>query len=316
MYKNLNAKSLGISGRINELIELALTHNFKGLDLDLEGLTDQIEQRGHDHLLQFLQSGQVQVGGFDISVDCQCDEAQFQVELDRIDALGQLGAVLGAIGCTAVIPPYCDGRPYHEQFELCQRRYADVAGRLQPHGIRLGLTFRAAAAERAGHEVAFITTTEAYLALLKTATHSNIGVTLDLWNWHLGGGTVEQLRTELPIGKLVAVRLADLPVGATADNARPEQRLIPGSTGVVPAVETVAWLQEGTYEGPLTPYCHPSVFQAIRRNKNKIVKLIAEAIDALLEGESLAMREEAKTASAEPTSTDAAGDSAASNVKA
>ena len=111
MYKNLNAKSLGISGRINELIELALTHNFKGLDLDLEGLTDQIEQRGHDHLLQFLQSGQVQVGGFDISVDCQCDEAQFQVELDRIDALGQLGAVLGAIGCTAVIPPTATGDP-------------------------------------------------------------------------------------------------------------------------------------------------------------------------------------------------------------
>jgi chitinase len=35
MYKNLNAEVLGVSGRQSELIELAMTYGFKGLDVDI-----------------------------------------------------------------------------------------------------------------------------------------------------------------------------------------------------------------------------------------------------------------------------------------
>jgi hypothetical protein len=35
MYKNLNTAALGITGRQSELIELALTYGFRGLDLDM-----------------------------------------------------------------------------------------------------------------------------------------------------------------------------------------------------------------------------------------------------------------------------------------
>jgi chitinase len=34
MYKNLNASSFGISGRQSDLIELAMTYGFQGIDID------------------------------------------------------------------------------------------------------------------------------------------------------------------------------------------------------------------------------------------------------------------------------------------
>ena len=38
MFLNLNAQSLGVSGRQSELIELALTYGFKGIDTDIDYL--------------------------------------------------------------------------------------------------------------------------------------------------------------------------------------------------------------------------------------------------------------------------------------
>jgi chitinase len=38
MYKNLNATVLGVSGRQSELIELAMTYGFRGLDIDIVDL--------------------------------------------------------------------------------------------------------------------------------------------------------------------------------------------------------------------------------------------------------------------------------------
>ena len=35
MYKVLNSKGLGVAGRQNELIELALTHGFQGVEIDM-----------------------------------------------------------------------------------------------------------------------------------------------------------------------------------------------------------------------------------------------------------------------------------------
>ena len=40
MYRSLNIDTLGVSGRQSELIELALTYRFRGIDVDVEALGD------------------------------------------------------------------------------------------------------------------------------------------------------------------------------------------------------------------------------------------------------------------------------------
>lgn len=43
MYHNLNPAALGITGRQSELIELALTYGFGGLELDIAGIVKRRE---------------------------------------------------------------------------------------------------------------------------------------------------------------------------------------------------------------------------------------------------------------------------------
>ena len=38
MYKNLNTEILGITGRQSEIIELALTYGFRGIEIDIADL--------------------------------------------------------------------------------------------------------------------------------------------------------------------------------------------------------------------------------------------------------------------------------------
>ena len=62
MYKNLNAESLGISARQHELIELALTYKFRGIDLDVDSLMKQVELHGTEHATRYLTSANVRIG--------------------------------------------------------------------------------------------------------------------------------------------------------------------------------------------------------------------------------------------------------------
>jgi hypothetical protein len=47
MFKNLSPEALGVSGRQSEMIELALSFGFKGLDLDIIELADSAKSHAH-----------------------------------------------------------------------------------------------------------------------------------------------------------------------------------------------------------------------------------------------------------------------------
>ena len=52
MYRNLNPAALGVTGRQSELIELALTYGFKGLDLDIRSVVKRARTSGADQASQ------------------------------------------------------------------------------------------------------------------------------------------------------------------------------------------------------------------------------------------------------------------------
>ena len=64
MFKNLNTEALGVSGTQNEVIELALSHGFKGLELDLPAFAEQVEARGLAHSRRLLDSARLRLGSF------------------------------------------------------------------------------------------------------------------------------------------------------------------------------------------------------------------------------------------------------------
>ncbi|MFN9714629.1 MAG: sugar phosphate isomerase/epimerase, partial [Planctomycetota bacterium] len=69
MYKNLNATVLGISGRQSELIELAMTYGFKGLDIDADDLVKRVQRTDFERSTRFLTSSRMKVSGFDVDID-------------------------------------------------------------------------------------------------------------------------------------------------------------------------------------------------------------------------------------------------------
>jgi sugar phosphate isomerase/epimerase len=275
MYKNLNVESLGISGRQSELIELALTYGFKGFDIDIREFAKRAESRGIDQAKRYVNSAQINVGGFEAPIRWLADEAAFKADLARLGKVCEAAVSVNAKRCYVNVAPASDERPYKENFEFHQQRLRAVADALAPHQIQLGLGFSASAAAREGKAHEFIHTADDLLVLVNVIGAPNVGLLFDSWNWRVGGGTMEKLK-ELSVKHFVVVRLADLPADADPQSVSDEQRLLPGE-GAGDSIAIFEHLNRLKYKGPVTPYPHASQFSGMTRDA--IVQRTSDAFD-------------------------------------
>lgn len=277
MYKNLSPEGLGISGRQSELIELSLTFGFSGFDMDMVNFAKQVEKRGMDQARRLIDSAKISIGSFALPIHCDADDATFADELQRLPGVAAAAAALGAVRCYIVVEPASDSRPYHENFELHRTRLGQIADALAPHDVRLGIDFRPTADLRVDRKYKFIAEADALLTLIRTVGRANVGLKLDLWNWQVGGGTLEQLQ-EFGVAKIVSVCSADMPEDVALEELTDEQRLLPGETGVVDASDLLRWLVEGDYDGPYAPVASNTQF--VDMTRDQIVQKASEAADA------------------------------------
>ncbi len=275
MFKNLSPADLGVSGRESEIIELALSHGFKGQDLSLIEFAEHVAAQGFARASRLIESARLKQGSFPLPVRWQENSPHYQADLERLSALADAARQIGCRRATTTIQPGSD-RLYHENFEFHRHRLAELADFLAMHEIRLGVGFLAPAACRQDRAYPFVRTAEEMLLLLRTIGSSNVGLALDTWHWHLGGGTLEQLRS-LTAEKIVDVRLADAEPELTADDAQLSARRLPGEgVGVDNAAVLTALAQLG-YDGPATPVADKSQFAG--RSRDEIVKTAGAAFD-------------------------------------
>lgn len=275
MYKNLNVESLGISGRQSELIELALTYGFKGLDIDMRDFAKRAENRGLDHARRYVASAQINVGGFELPLRWLADDAVFKAELGRLGKICEAASAIGAKRCYVMVAPGSDELAYKANFELHTQRLRAIADAIAPQQMQLAIGFSAAPAERQGKAYEFIHKADDLLVLVNMIGAANVGLLLDTWNWRVGGGTMDKLK-DLPVKNFVIVRLADLPADADPANVSPEQRLLPGE-GVGDGVAVIELLNRLRYKGPISVYPHPSQFSGMTRDA--IVQRASDAFD-------------------------------------
>ena len=69
MFKNLNLEVLGVSGRTSEIIELALSFGFKGVDLDLVNFQQQVQVNGLARARRLLDSAKLKIGTFRLPLE-------------------------------------------------------------------------------------------------------------------------------------------------------------------------------------------------------------------------------------------------------
>jgi len=220
--------------------------------------------------------------------------------LQRLPALANTAKFIGATRCVTTVRPGHESLSLKENFDAHTSRLAQIAELLEPHGISIGVGFQAAAKARAGLDHDFIFSAESLVTLIQMVNHDHVGLLLDTWNWHLGGGSFELIE-KIGVRKVVAVRAADLPAGATADSIELKQRLLPNPDGVVPNAKILNWLHEHGYDGPVTPYPHVSQYKGVTRDK--IVQRASDALRSVWPGAELQREAEAEAeeeASKEP----------------
>ena len=278
MYRNLSPKALGITGRQSEIVELALTYGFRGMELDIYDFVKRVEHHGLEHTTRFIRSAQIKIGGFELPVRWRGDEALFRADLEKLDEQAGLAASAGAKNCHTLVLPASDTLPYHENFELHRHRLGELAGVLDKHQMRLGVGLLAAPSHRQEKQFQFICEADALVTLIKTVGSKNLGLMLDTWNWHYGGGTLEMLRS-VGVAGIVSVHLADGPAGVDRATITEEQRLLPSPDGDVGILAVLGLLNELGYRGPITLMPHPRCFTG--KTRDAIVQQCGSVLEEL-----------------------------------
>jgi sugar phosphate isomerase/epimerase len=107
-----------------------------------------------------------------------------------------------------------------------------------------------------------------------------VGLLLDTWQWWVGGGDVEKLRS-LRGEQILSVRLADIPADTDFTTITEEQRLMPGEGGTIDSAAVLAALEELGFDGPVAVAPSPALFKGQKRES--IIKGASAALDALLD---------------------------------
>jgi sugar phosphate isomerase/epimerase len=228
---------------------------------------------------RYLASAQVRIGGFDLPVRWDGNEAEFQADLSELGVLLEVCSTLGADRCFTTIRPTCDQRPFHENFQFHVDRLGRVADTVGGGNLKLGLNFLAAAKDRADGGFEFIHQVDPLLLLVNGIGRENVGVVFDAWRWWVGGGDVEKVRS-LRGEQVLSVRLADLPAGFDALTIGEDQRLLPGDGGAIDFSGLLSALEEIGYDGPIGLAPNPAVFKGQKREAT--VGQVSMILDGLL----------------------------------
>jgi len=245
MYTCLGPGAVGIDVPFPEAAELAATHGFEGIQVDLGFL----DEHGPERYAAVLEEHGLRPGSFGLPVAVDGDPDAYERDVAALPEVAEAAAAVGCRRCSTYIPSFSDERPYEANFEYFVARLERPAAVLDDHGIDLGLEFLGPATLREGHEYEFVHTAEGMLEL-RSAVGENAGLLLDCWHWYTAGGDLETLRA-LDRGDVVDVHVNDAPEGVPVDGQIDSERRMPGETGVIDVGPFLRHLDAVGYDGPV-----------------------------------------------------------------
>ncbi len=284
MYKILNSQGLGVSGRQNELIELALTHSFSGVEVDIVDLVGRHDALGKEFACQFLQSAKIDMGTFCLPAKLGGTQDEFESSIAKLETIIDLANTLNAKRCYVKIERSSKTLTFQENFEQHQSRLREIGEVFEPHGIKIGVALQASAGKEPEGEFKFVQTAEEIATLAKTVGQDNVGLVLDCWEWVVGGGTIEQFQDVELCKKITEVRLAD--VLADSDLAtvgKNDRTKLPGDELNSFSVKATKALTDAGYDGPMSVSTSLSTYAD--GSRDKVVGILSRQLDQIIAGE-------------------------------
>ncbi len=282
-YKILNSGGLGVGGRQNELIELALTHKYDGVEIDMNDLVGRHDTLGKEFACQFLQSARIDLGTFDLPIDFGAADAEYAKQCERLDTIIDLAQTLGTHQAVIRIAPKSNDLSFQENFEKHSSRISEVADKFQAAEMRLGLFLQASKVDKAVGDFKFIQTAEEIATLAKTIGHSNVGLCIDAYEWCVGDGALDQL-SDVDLNQTVTeVRFADLAATADRANLSAKDLLLPGDGEDSFSVKLASLLIEKDYQGPIAVATNVASYSD--GNRHRTVEKLSYRLAQLAAGE-------------------------------
>jgi sugar phosphate isomerase/epimerase len=255
MQKNLTLECFRGVVRQNELIELGLTNQFDGIDVDMTDMLERATAMGKKFACQFIRSASIPVAAFDLPLEIGAEAARFEAELSKLDTILDLAKEIRATRCRLEIPA-TGCKVYHENFELLRQRIADLADRCAAAGVSVGLMLQRDPAQQR-YDYQFVQKADEILTLIKLVGKKNVGLALDACSWRWAQGSIESLR-KVPRGQWIDVQLCDPAAPSDGSTASATARCLPGTGDELFCLDLIKHLVEIGYDGPIAATAHPS----------------------------------------------------------
>jgi sugar phosphate isomerase/epimerase len=284
MYKNLNARALGISGRQSDLIEIAMTYGFQGLDIDAVDLQRRTARTDFDRASRFLTSSGMKVSAFDVPCDLDSDDKEFDASLKDVEAVVSVAGKVKARAGILAIPAGTNRASFPQYFEFVRARIQRLASIFESNHVLLGLSMSTFEDCRADRQFSFIHDVDGALALVQACQSNSVGILVDTFHWTVGKGTWEQLAS-LQGHKVAGLNIADVATVPDIKESKDSLKLIAGSTGTIDNARFASTLAANGYDGPITSSPSPSNLGSITRDS--IVSKAQDVLDATLSAANL-----------------------------
>ncbi|MFK7767601.1 MAG: sugar phosphate isomerase/epimerase family protein [Mariniblastus sp.] len=302
MYKILNSQGLGVAGKQNELIELALTHGFDGVEVDMTDLIGRHDTLGKQFACQFLQSAKIDMGTFKLPIDLGASDEKYTESIAKLDTILDLATTLNARSCYVEIIPNNGEFSFQENFEKHQSRLQELSEKFGD--LKIGLFLKASNQKPVDGEFKFIQTADELLTLVKAVGQPNVGVCLDAWEWVVGGGTVEQLTTAGIKETVTEIRLADVAEGANVAEIKSSERTsLPGCEANSFSVALCKAISASDADITISVATDLSTFS--EGSRDNVVSQLSKQLDLLIAGEDPFAIKQAEAAAAEASEAEA-----------
>ena len=251
MFMNLNPGMIGIRASLSEALEMAQTHGFSGVDLNMTEAVEMVKAASIDEVKDLFTRTRGRPGNWGMPVDWYGgDEGKWQEDLGQLRHYASLAQEIGAYRTTVVVMPFSNDLPFKENYNFHVKRLKPIAETLQDYNCRLGLEFIGPKTLRIDKKHEFIYAMEGMLGLCADLG-TNVGLLLDLWHWYTAYGTTAALQN-LRSADIVNVHVNDAPAGIPVDEQIDNTRCLPGETGVLDIAAFLKILNTIGYDGPVT----------------------------------------------------------------
>lgn len=278
MFKNFSPQSLGINGRQSELIELALTYAFRGMDVDMGDMLRRSQRTSVEDATKYVRAADIKIGGFELDVNLDADDDSFTNQVATLHPLSDLAATMEATCGYIRVPAATDRLPYNEYFDVQRTRLAQIAEILGGKGLQLAIGFRAGKELEEGKQFPFIRNAEGLIALVRAVGVSGAGLLLDTWDWVVGDGAMDQIQ-ELSAEEIIAVRLGTLPDDVDPAQAVTKDRVLPEPEGTLNHVALIKHLESIGFAGPVSPTASSARYKG--KTRESCVQKAQEAVDLI-----------------------------------